>query len=285
MPRQSLLIFQPFTCVRQSLKTWIAKWVISIFDTFSKVLRSEDSVPQEISNSTKISTSFFLVDIGYCISTTINSLKHIYYPLCQTCFPAMPHRVEVDLAPWRDHHYHYIIDYEWYLSLQLIILSSSAWYGCRNSYSACMDKGDRGPSRVQSLSQQLQNECRIPPGQLYSRDEQCRLQFRHRKGRYPTGHSFKFCSRTSYGRRDICRHLYCDDGNSRMGCYSTFTPAMDGTPCGTNKVRKGTGYYNWIVMQSDQTWHPQLRPIYLCSSLERVSLLCTWWLLWCVAVV
>lgn len=107
---------------------------------------------------------------------------------------------------------------------------------CRKPETACMDKGDQGPFQDQALTRQLRHECRVPPGQLYDRDEQCRLQFRHLKNRYHQGHRFIYCSRTTYGKRDICKHLYCDDGDRRKGCFTTYTPAMDGTVCGHNKV-------------------------------------------------
>eukprot|EP00117_Sycon_ciliatum_P006189 scpid30660/ scgid9837/ A disintegrin and metalloproteinase with thrombospondin motifs 18 len=106
----------------------------------------------------------------------------------------------------------------------------------RSEYSACMDKGNAGATIVRTLQNKLKTQCRIPAGQLFDRNEQCRVQWRHTKHQYRPGHQFKFCDRTTYGREDICRHLYCDDGRLDRGCWSTYTPAMDGTVCGYNKV-------------------------------------------------
>ena len=59
-----------------------------------------------------------------------------------------------------------------------------------------MNKGLLGPTINTDLKSP---SCRLP-GLDYTADEQCRLQFRNWKSRYSRGHSFKYCSRTSYGR-------------------------------------------------------------------------------------
>ena len=85
----------------------------------------------------------------------------------------------------------------------------------RSRDSSCMDKGSTGPTINDNLKV---TDCRMP-GEVYSADKQCELQFKHWANRYYAGHKFKFCSRTSYGR----------DVSPAVDCLSARTSISLGT--------------------------------------------------------
>eukprot|EP00117_Sycon_ciliatum_P042917 scpid14367/ scgid31153/ A disintegrin and metalloproteinase with thrombospondin motifs 16 len=68
----------------------------------------------------------------------------------------------------------------------------------------------------------VENENKLP-GELYSLDQQCSFRFRN----------YSACP---YKKEVICQTLFCDSRDSSTGCWTNFSPALDGTPCGNNKI-------------------------------------------------
>ena len=64
------------------------------------------------------------------------------------------------------------------------------------------------------------------PGQIYSADEQCRMQY---------GKAARLCPSSIIGGLDMCSALYCQAEQSQ--CRSNLLPAAEGTICGINNDR------------------------------------------------